>query len=83
MAGHSNLPSLTQVQELFFELICTGASAMARDKIVSAIIAAFGDQLGGESGALAKYLGPNSQGSVRRNGHNPRAISGPTPRRHH
>ena len=46
--ANSNLPSLTQVQELFFESICAGASAMARDKIVSAIIAAFGDQLGGK-----------------------------------
>ena len=44
----SNLPSLTQVQELFFESICAGASAMARDKIVSAIIAAFGSEFGGK-----------------------------------
>ena len=46
--ANSNMPSLTQVQELFYESICAGASAMARDKIVSAIIAAFGDQLGGK-----------------------------------
>ena len=46
--ANSNLPSLTQVQELFFESICAGASAMARDKIVSAIFAAFGDQFGGK-----------------------------------
>ena len=46
--ANSILPSLTQVQELFYEAICAGASAMARDKIVSAIIAAFGDQLGGK-----------------------------------
>jgi hypothetical protein len=46
--ANSNLPSLTQVQELFFESICAGASAMARDRIVSAIIAAFGDKLGGK-----------------------------------
>ena len=46
--ANSNLPSLTQVQELFFESICAGASAMARDKIVSAIIAAFGVELGGK-----------------------------------
>ena len=46
--ANSNLPSLTQVQELFYGLISAGASAMARDKIVSAIIAAFGDQLGGK-----------------------------------
>ena len=54
--ANSNLPSLTQVQELFFESICAGASAMARDKIVSAIIAAFGDQLGGKR-ALASTWG--------------------------
>ena len=44
----SNIPSLTQVQELFYELICAGASPMTRDKIVAAIIAAFGDELGGK-----------------------------------
>ena len=54
--ANSNLPSLTQVQELFHESICAGASAMARDKIVSAIIAAFGDQLGGKR-ALASTWG--------------------------
>ena len=43
-----SIPSLTQVQELFYELICAGASAMARDKIMAAIIAAFGDELGGK-----------------------------------
>jgi hypothetical protein len=48
--ANSNLPSLTQVQELFFESICAGASAMARDKIVSAIIAAFGSKCGGKRG---------------------------------
>ena len=40
-------PSLTQVQELFHCSICAGASPMARDKIVAAIIAAFGKELGG------------------------------------
>lgn len=44
----SGTPSLTQVQELFHELICAGASPMARDKIVAAVIAAFGAQLGGK-----------------------------------
>ena len=44
----SGIPSLTQVQELFYESICAGASAMARDKIVAAIIAAFGVELGGK-----------------------------------
>jgi hypothetical protein len=44
----SNIPSLTQVQELFYESICAGASPMTRDKIVAAIIAAFGVELGGK-----------------------------------
>jgi hypothetical protein len=44
----SSIPSLTQVQELFYELISAGASAMARDKIVAAIIGAFGTELGGK-----------------------------------
>jgi hypothetical protein len=44
----SVIPSLTQVQELFHESICAGASPMARDKIVAAITAAFGAQLGGK-----------------------------------
>ena len=46
--ANSNLPSLTQVQKLFFESICAGASAMARDKIVAAIITAFGSEFGGK-----------------------------------
>jgi hypothetical protein len=41
-------PSLTQVQELFHLSICAGASPMARDKIVAAIFAAFGAELGGK-----------------------------------
>jgi hypothetical protein len=44
----SGIPSLTQVQELFYESISAGASAMARDKIVAVIIAAFGEELGGK-----------------------------------
>src|SRR5262245_57641543 len=47
----SGIPSLTQVQDLFYKLICAGASPMARDNIVAAIMAAFGDQRGGK-GAL-------------------------------
>src|SRR5262249_1516857 len=43
-----SIPSLTQVQELFYSSICAGASAMARDKIVAAVIGAFGEQLGGK-----------------------------------
>ena len=80
--ANSNLPSLTQVQELFFESICAGASAMARDKIVAAIIAAFGDQLGGKR-ALGSTWNLNLPSSLRRSARKPRAISGPTPRKRH
>ena len=48
-------PSLTEVQELFHESICAGASAMARDKIVDAIIAAFGTELGGKRALLSTW----------------------------
>jgi hypothetical protein len=41
-------PSLTAVQELFHESICAGASPMARDKIIEAILVAFGTELGGK-----------------------------------
>jgi hypothetical protein len=48
-------PSLTEVQELFHESICAGASAMARDKTVDAIIAAFGTELGGKRALLSTW----------------------------
>ena len=48
-------PSLTEVQELFHESICAGASAMARDKIVDAIIAAFGTELGGKRALIGTW----------------------------
>ena len=51
----SGSPSLTQVQELLYELICAGASAMARDKIVAAIIAAFGKELGGRRALVSTW----------------------------
>jgi hypothetical protein len=51
----SVIPSLTQVQELFHESICAGASPMARDKIVTAIIAAFGTKLGGKRALTATW----------------------------
>ena len=69
----SNLPTLTQVQELFYESICAGASAMARDKIVSAINTAFGDQLGGKRaltstwGELARQCAAERAQSAREN----------------
>ena len=49
-------PSLTTVQEeLFHEAICAGASAMVRDKIVEAIISAFGNDLGGRRAMTATW----------------------------
>ena len=48
-------PSLTQVQELFHDSICAGASAMARDKIIAAIIAAFGTELGGKRAMVGTW----------------------------
>ena len=80
--ANSNLPSLTQVQELFFESICAGASAMARDKIVSAIIAAFGDRAWRKA-RVGEHLEPTRQGSLRRSARKPRARNGPTPRKRH
>ena len=38
----SNPPSLTQVQNLFHELICDGGSTMLSDKVVAAIVSTFG-----------------------------------------
>jgi hypothetical protein len=79
--ANSNLPSLTQVQELFFESICAGASAMARDKIVSAIIAAFGDQFGGKRalsstwGELARQWAAERAQSARDNNETPAPLT--------
>jgi hypothetical protein len=41
-------PSLSQVQTLFYELICDGASTMLRDRVVDAVVKAFGTELGGK-----------------------------------
>ena len=48
-------PSLTEVQELFHQSICAGASAMARDKIIDAIINAFGTELGGKRALVGTW----------------------------
>jgi hypothetical protein len=48
-------PSLTKVQEAFHEAICAGASAMARDRIIDAIIAAFGTELGGKRALISTW----------------------------
>jgi hypothetical protein len=46
-------PSLTEVQSLFHESICAGASPMARDRIVAVILAVFGDELSGKRALIA------------------------------
>ena len=48
-------PSLTEVQTLFHESICAGASAMARDRIVAAILATFDEELGGKRALVATW----------------------------
>jgi hypothetical protein len=52
----SNPPSMTEVQNLLHELICNDGSAMLRDRVVAAIVGAFGDDLGGRR-ALSKTWG--------------------------
>jgi hypothetical protein len=52
----SNPPSMTQVQNLLYELICNGGSAMLRDRVVAAIVSTFGDGFGGKR-ALTKTWG--------------------------
>jgi hypothetical protein len=51
----SGIPSLTEVQALFFESIGAGASAMARDKIIAAIITAFAEELGGKRALVGTW----------------------------
>jgi hypothetical protein len=48
-------PSFTEVQELFHESICAGASHMARDKIIETIMAAFGTELGGKRAMVSTW----------------------------
>ena len=43
-----DIPSMSQVQTLFHELICDGGSNMLRDKVVDAVVNAFGKELGGK-----------------------------------
>ena len=51
------LPSFMAVQdELFHKSICAGASAMARDKIIEAIIGAFGSELGSKRGMIGTWV---------------------------
>jgi hypothetical protein len=44
----AGMPSFAEVQKVFHDSICAGASSMARDKIIATIIAAFGTELGGK-----------------------------------
>ena len=53
---NAGTPTFTQVQELFHDSICAGASAMARDKIIAAIIAAFGTELGGKRAMIGTWV---------------------------
>jgi len=48
-------PSLTAVQQLFYESIGAGASSMARDRIIDAIIAAFEKELGGKRALVGTW----------------------------
>ncbi|MGO8923513.1 MAG: hypothetical protein ACLQF4_11310 [Xanthobacteraceae bacterium] len=48
-------PSLTEVQNLFDDSIRANASSMARDKIIEAIIAAFGTELGGKRAMISTW----------------------------
>ena len=48
-------PSLSQVQTLFNELICDGGSTMLRDKVVDAVVKAFGTELGGKRGLTSTW----------------------------
>jgi hypothetical protein len=52
----ADLPSMTLVQKFFHELICDGGSAMLKDRVVAAIVTAFGDNMGGKR-ALASTWG--------------------------
>src|SRR5580704_2858518 len=44
----ADLPSFSEMQTLFNELICDGASNMLRDKVVDAVVDAFGKEFGGK-----------------------------------
>jgi hypothetical protein len=48
-------PGLNDVQELFWKVICDDASPMARDKIIDAILAAFGTELGGRRALVGTW----------------------------
>jgi hypothetical protein len=51
----AGMPSLAEVQKLFHDSICAGASAMARDKIIEAIILTYNTELGGKRAMLGTW----------------------------
>jgi hypothetical protein len=51
----ADLPSLLQVQTLFHELISDGGSNMLRDKVVDAVVNAFGKELGGKRALVSTW----------------------------
>lgn len=48
-------PSLSEVQDLFSDLIRSRASPMARDKIIAIIVAAFGVELGSKRAMISTW----------------------------
>ena len=49
-------PSLTSVQQVFYELIRDGGSKMLRDKVVDALIVAFETKLGGKRALISTWV---------------------------
>ena len=59
-------PSLSQVQTLFHELICGGGSNMLRDKVVDALVNAFGTELGSKRGLMSTWTQIAKEDSAQR-----------------
>jgi hypothetical protein len=59
-------PSLSQVQTLFNELICDGGSTMLRDKVVDAVVKAFGTELGSKRGLTSTWTQIAKEDSAQR-----------------
>ena len=51
----STPPSMSEVQNLLHELICSGASAMLRDRVAAAIVSTFGDVFGGRRALIKTW----------------------------
>lgn len=52
----AGMPSFAVVQKLFHDSICAGASAMARDKIIAAVISTFNSELGGKRAMIGTWV---------------------------